>query len=231
MSTRAPDSGTAGRSGLSIKEAGFTLVEVLLSLVLLSVLLMLLFAAFRSSAGLIEREQNRPQLSEDFVVQNLLRRLLNEATPIVITGDPRRVARRVFFIGRKDYVRFIAPMPAHFGFGGVSDIRLYLAGGEDGSQRLEMSWRVFRTDRLTIEGSDEDRHITLLDDIAEADFAYFGYRGKGSASAWYDEWQTVQALPQLIRLHLTFNRSDRSWPDLVAAPQAQTLTPLIGKPL
>ena len=62
----------------------------------------------------------------------------------------------------------------------------------------------------------------LLDDVKSLEFAYFG-RGRADAAArWRESWIDEIALPQLVRIRVTFAEGEaRAWPEFTIAPRIE----------
>jgi general secretion pathway protein J len=205
------------------RSAGFTLIELLVALVLLSLIFLLATSGLHFGIEIWGREGEPPYVSETRAADNLLRRLLSEARPIIVEANVSQ-RRHVFFFGTKDSVRFVAPMPEHVSVGGFYEVAVYLAGANQAAKRLEISWRLFRR-----EGA-ETHHATLLKNVADIEFAYFGDREKTKAPRWHDSWHGTPFLPDLIRFRIKFSRGNQPWPDLVVAPMVQSVNPLVQNP-
>lgn len=197
---------TLGFFGMA-KQAGFTLVELLVALVLLSFLFLLLIGGLQFGTKIwSEREPAFSHTSQALAVQDLLRRLLSEARPVMVQTDKTK-PQQAFFVGTQNSVRFVAPMLRHLGMGGFYEVALHLAKGDsDQSGNLEMSWRVFP------QGADEQR-VVLLDNVSRIEFAFFGPPRPNEAPRWSTEWRDKQYLPDLVRVHLEPEQLD-----LVVAP-------------
>jgi prepilin-type N-terminal cleavage/methylation domain-containing protein len=154
---------------------GFTLLELLVALLLLSLIFLLLTSGLQFGTRAWNVGQEEPNsTSEAVTVQQLLRRVLSEVRPYMIEAAPT-VRRHVYFIGNQNSVRFIAPVPEHLGVGGLYEVALYLTDDGGSRHRLEMSWRLFRGTE-TSSGPQRGRQIALVDEVAQIQFAYFGHR-------------------------------------------------------
>lgn len=174
--------------------SGFTLVEVLVALVLLSLMFLLLISGLQFGTKVWnEKEDMLSRRSQSSAVQDVVRRLLSETRPVMFQTD-KTTRQQVFFVGSKKSVRFVAPMLHHLGMGGLYEVALYLTKG-DQTHRLEMSWRVFP------QGSGEQR-VVLLDNVANLEFAFFGAPRRQNAVRWYADWREQLSLPELIHVHL-----------------------------
>jgi general secretion pathway protein J len=209
-----------------IRSQGFTLLELLVALLLLSLIFLLLTSGLQFGTRAWNVGQEEPNsTSEAVTVQQLLRRVLSEVRPYMIEAAPT-VRRHVYFIGNQNSVRFIAPVPEHLGVGGLYEVALYLTDDGGSRHRLEMSWRLFRGTE-TSSGPQRGRQIALVDEVAQIQFAYFGHRSPQDSGQWYNDWQDVQSLPDLIRLHVTLSAGEQAWPDLIVASKVQSLNVII----
>jgi general secretion pathway protein J len=203
-----------------IVNLGFTLLELLVGLFVLSILFLLLTNSLQLGvAAWSTREEESMSASDSSAVQNLLRTLLSEASPVMTT----KKMHRVFFVGMEHSIRFVAPIPRHLGIGGLYEVNLAKDGSGD---RIEMYWRLLR-DEASSGVTMGERRVTLVPDVSQVRFAYFGRGPKDKSAKWHNEWQDLWYLPELIRMSVSFRESSHIWPDLVAAPVAQTLQPIV----
>jgi general secretion pathway protein J len=206
---------------------GFTLLELLVALLLLSLMFLLLSSGVQFGTRAWNVGQEEPSSTSDVAtVQHLLRRVLSEARPIMVESTPTE-RRHVFFDGTQNSVRLIAPMPEHLGVGGFYEVALYLAEGEGSDKRLEMSWHLFRGAGTPSETQIQERRVALLDRVANIQFAYFGSLKPQDGPSWTDNWQDLQSLPNLIRIELMFSDGQRIWPNLTVATHVQSLSLII----
>lgn len=213
------------------QSGGFTLIELLVALSLLGLLFLLLMNGTYFGThvwGTSEKKQS--DASQDLAVENLLRRLFSEARPIIVRSE-ETVRPHVFFFGTEHSVRFVAPMLEYLGMGGFYEVTVYLTSGGTADHRVEVSWRLFRH-----AGADSnalaERRVTVLNNVADIQFAYFGdpEHGDKGAARWYSDWHDLPYFPELVRLRVKFTRDGRRWPDLVIAPMVQTVNVQIPVP-
>jgi len=206
-------------------DAGFTLIELMVALAILSLLFLLLVSGLHLGTkfgGLREESLTNTDTSQVSSVQETLRRMLSQARPAMVKDVADR-QDRVLFVGTKDSIRFVAPLPSHLGVGGWYDIAIYLAKDEQlgHSGRLMMSWRIFRGSGASPTAGIE-RKTVLLSGVSQIWCAYYGFHIK-KPKAWYNDWQGLWFLPDLIRIRVKFSRNDLLWPDLVVAPLVNSL--------
>jgi general secretion pathway protein J len=189
---------------------GFTLVEVLVALVVLALTGTLVLDGLRLGARSARAAEERARRAHDFAV----------AASFVKRGIER--ARR--FSGERDSVRFVAPLPAHLGEGGLYSFTVVLERDGDASQLL----LTFDLREKKEHGHDDPenplRHarsgrqsIALLRGIGAAEFAYLGVAAPGAQAQWQPRWEEEAGLPRLVRVRLI--------PDDGSAPQALVVAP------
>lgn len=192
---------------------GFTLLEVMIALVLLSLLLAVLFAGLRLGAQSWDAGQTRVgQAADRAQVLAFLDRQLARAEP-VFWHDPRG-STHLAFEGRRDAVAWVAALPAHRGGGGLALLSLEL-GRIEGQSSLVLGHQLFHPD--TLDPGVFEEHEVLLEGVTEIAIEYFGPGEGDVGSSWSDVWSDRSELPRLIRVRIVDERSP--WPDLVVAPR------------
>jgi general secretion pathway protein J len=197
---------------------GFTLLEVVLTLGLLSLALALALGALRGATQATGRAEAAAQRDERLrAVQSLLRRQVGAALPIAMAIDPA-TGEMTLWRGEGDRIEFVSAMPGYLSRGGPYVQTLEIVSGPDG-QRLQFQHRM-----LTPDGPlDPEREpVVLLDGIAQARFEFRTLEENGRAGRWTDEWDLPATLPPLVRLKVSFNDESRRWPELVMAPRLAT---------
>jgi general secretion pathway protein J len=193
--------------------SGFTLIELMVSLVLLGLITTVVAAAVQS--GILSSqsvEQTVDRAGQVRLAQSVLRRHLESARParLADTEQPQTA-----FAGRVDGIKFIAVLPAWIGQGGTHKIKIGLSGG-----RLLLSTEVSPTNIETIDVRRPTSQTVLVDDVQAVGIAYFGRRGRERRPVWQDTWLERGRLPSLIRIRLKLTDDQISgWPDLVVAPK------------
>lgn len=194
---------------------GFTLVELLLALTLMSMLLALAYGGLRAATRATDRGQtiledsSRIRMAHQFV-----HRQLNQVLPLAFEqsedGDERTV-----FMGTPDRIRFVAPMPGYLGFGGPQVQELAIMRGDD---HLELV-----LSHALLQGFEESLlyerlPILLLEDIESASFSFLGLDEEGELAGWTSTWETPGVLPESIALDIEFTDEVYiQWPMLTAS--------------
>ena len=188
-------------------QAGFTLLELLVGLVVLGFILAGLTQGV--SYGLRAADtQNRlvDGRGELDAVDRAIRRLLDQADPGSDRGGPT-------LQGGPARVAFQSALPAAVaGFVGQS---ADMALGVDGAHRLMLRW----TPHLHAERigpPPPPQEAELLRGVDHLEIAYW-------LNGWHPDWDQA-SLPALIRLRIVFPpRDPRHWPDIVVAPLRQKI--------
>lgn len=202
------------------RHAGFTLLEVLASLVLLALLLVGVYSGIRTAthsvrsgtAGIERMDQVRS-------AQHFLRRELAQslAQPIERTdhGEP------VYFIGRPHEMRYVAPLPGFLGKLGPQLQELRLVDDDAGGQRLELRLALLPPDGQPPQPLGDTQ--VLLDHIKSGSFSYRGVDRKGGAVAWSPNWADGRLMPQLVRVELQVGGTV-DWPLLEVPLRVEALS-------
>jgi general secretion pathway protein J len=197
------------------REAGFTLVELLVALTLLSFVSLALFGSLRFGMMAWSRGHAHAERTEHIAsVQDILRRLIADAYPLLVSGDPTRP--HVAFDGTAGSLSFLASVPIALGAGGRSRFALS-ADTHDGRIDLVIATQPELADR---EDSATALRKTLLARVQAVEFAYFGRARSDKAAQWHDDWIGKTSMPELVRVRVRFAGDDaRRWPELVVAPR------------
>lgn len=196
-------------------QMGFTLLEVLIALTLLSLMMVVLFGGLRFGARGWDAAEARVEAAGDrSLVQSFIRQRLMQARPIVWGQNTGRPS--LAFVGERDFLRFVAPLPARRGQGGLYLFTLELVETDDNGQ-LIVTYRLFHPD--TLEDSLKDEHekrTVLLEDVQDIELEYFGPEEANDTPRWQSSWRERQQLPTLVRLRLDWTQPGiDAWPQLV----------------
>ncbi|MEP7186159.1 MAG: prepilin-type N-terminal cleavage/methylation domain-containing protein [Rhodanobacter sp.] len=215
------------------RAAGFTLLEVLASLVLLALLLVGVYSGIRTATHSVRSgTATIERVDQIRSAQQFLRRELAQslAQPINKTehGEP------IYFVGREHEMRYVAPLPGYLGKLGPQLQRLQLVNdGHDGF-RLELSLALLPPDGKPPQALGDPQ--VLVDHIKSGSFTYRGIDGQGAAVPWSSEWSDGRLLPQLVSIKL-LPQGTIDWPQLLVplrvnpAQSGLIRGPLRGAPL
>jgi general secretion pathway protein J len=201
---------TARRSG------GFTLIEMLVALALVSLMSVAMLQAYRfSQRTLSQATRLDGGVREVAGAQRLLRRLIEQAYPF--EGPASEAAATVArpLEGGARELALSAPSLARAGAVGL--VRYTLAES-DGA--LEVRWSI---DRNGAADAVSERREALLDGVAALSIDYLELVRLDNGQfepLWRESWTNRHKLPALVRVRVQFAPGDRrQWPELVVAPR------------
>ncbi|MBK5966613.1 general secretion pathway protein GspJ [Thiocystis minor] len=221
---------------------GFTLVELLIALAMISLITLLLFSGLRLGSRTWESiNASAEQVGALRLAHGFLSRTLSQARFVTTTIDAESV---VIFGGDAQQIEFTAPLSQHVGVSGLYILRLTLEDQGDDHALILTRWLLHPE---ILEGGDEfppweplekDQTMSMNDlpsemDAADGafgrtllvekidafDIAYYGVRDEETDPDWHPDWFDQSSLPIKIRIRLT--TISRAWPDLVIALPAQ----------
>ncbi len=196
------------------RRRGFTLVELLVAVALLSLVMLGLLTAMRSFAQTEARIDDRVRSDEDLrVTANFLRTILGTVSPRAKSGAPGS-PRQIDFAGRSDAMQWIGVMPARHGAGGLYRFRLFLrqaTAGESAALVLEFAPYVSGFDAALDPANVRSR--VMASDVGEVGFRY--QDDLRSGEEWVADWSHTDRLPK--RIGLSVLGSGRPWPQIVVS--------------
>ena len=226
----------------SVGSRGFTLVELLIALAMVSMIAVLLFAGLRVGT----RAWDVVDISADRVgavrlANGFLLRTLSQARPIALIVDGAQVS---VFTGDAEGVEYAAPLSEHVGTPGLYVLRLQVGGYGPQRALILTRWLIHpevlegklegvpkweplkRGAQLALGDVPLDRDATagafgrslLLEGVKEIAIDYFGVLAGETDPEWHKEWLEQPVPPALIRIHLT--TVDQTWPNLIVALSA-----------
>jgi general secretion pathway protein J len=204
--------GAALNRGVPARQAGFTLLEVLVALVVFGFLFVALNEGTRTGFALWNSQTRRIGDTEELdAIARLLRTLLTgiPILPATANDTPQAIA----ITGGADRLAFVGDLPTGLGATRRADIALELRAG-----RLLLSWAPHRHEEAGAPAlAPTDTELTR--GVERLEFAYLGAVSPEQPARWYAQWAGPE-LPLLIRVSLRLAKGDRRrWPDLIAAPQ------------
>ena len=194
---------------------GFTLVELLLAITLMSILLGLTYTGLRAAARSSERGEimlaagGEMRASHQFV-----RRQLNQMLPLSFALSDDINALRIVFVGDANHIQYVAPMPGYLGSGGPQVQLLELASDNQGN--------VLQFSHALLQGYEEGHlferdPVILLEGVESAGFEYLGLDEEGEVADWVSSWDQPEVLPLAVRLNIELSGElQMQWPELVA---------------
>ncbi len=191
---------------------GFTLMEVLAALVLLSLLMLAVWTGIRTAMHSVRFGQqftartDAVRSAQDFMRSELAQAIRQ---PWGLT-DQRRI---IVFTGDATQVQYVAPLPGYLGKLGPQLQTVKLVPDADGNgYRLEVSFALLPPDGSKPRPFGKPQ--VLLDGIRKGNFSYRGLDKLRKPTDWTARWTDTDRTPVLVRLDLDLDHGD--WPQLVA---------------
>ncbi len=183
---------------------GFTLLEVLIALGLISIIMVILFSSLRTASkawDAVDRAVYR--LDEERRVQQFLNNRLSRAVMLRLkTGRGNPVA----FAGDDEHLSFVTPLFEFLEYGGIYAVDVYYKA--DG-KALMLRFAPFDPTHSLDTQLDQAQEDTLLEQVDAIHFSYLDKRGD-----WNDEWRENRP-PKLVRISIS--AADKTWPDMLVA--------------
>ena len=195
----ASQDANARHRSLPVSDAGFTLLEVMLAILLLALLLAGTYGAIRTAVHSMHSGEmaidrtNRLRVAQEFV-----RRQVSRIMPLAFSQDHNTNTNFVFE-GRRDFMRFVAPMPGYLSKGGPYVQTLSFAGNRRGGRQLLFTDEMLNGFDVDEKKSDVEPSI-LLDQIADGRFEYRTLDDQGELTDWSDKWEDPSITPVMVRV-------------------------------
>jgi len=192
--------------------AGFTLVEILVVMTLMSVVMLALGSAMRTIAQTEERVDQRLQRADEMrVATNFLASTLGRISPRRSQVPAQVGASLPFFSARPDAVMWVGVMPARYGAGGRYFFRLALERQADRAD-LVIRFTPWTAAAVFPQWAGADSRV-LLRGVTRLALEYA--QEDGSSQAWLPQWPDPQTLPARIRISL--RTAAVEWPQITVA--------------
>ena len=189
------------------RQAGFTLIEMLVAMTLLSLLLLALFGGLRFvRAGQSRTDAAIEEAEAMDVIRLLLMRQLANEFPISTVGFPPKP----LFTARADRLAFPILRPPALGPAGLM-LAVFDIVTEEGHRKLFYREYPFKPGGIVQVADEPTRSTLLTEGSMQMRFLYRGPDGD-----WHDSWNAPSSAPRLVAL------SNPPWPLLSGATKAET---------
>lgn len=196
-------------------ESGFTLVEILVVITLLSVIMLALGAAMRTIAQTEERVDDRLQRSDQMrVATGFLESVLGRVSARRSASASPGAASTFLFSGTPDAVAWIGVMPARYGAGGRNYFRL-ASERQGGKTNLVLRFAPWNGAGAFPDWPSADSRA-LVKEVTSLGIEYA--QEDGPIQLWRTEWPFADRLPSRIRLSI--RTGALTWPPIVIEMRA-----------
>jgi general secretion pathway protein J len=194
-------------------QAGFTLLELILSIAILSAVLVTIYATLSMGSRTWEKgERDIEKVQRMRVVMDLLSREIKAAYPYRVTPSELDTHKEFYlFDGKKDSLSFVSCVPLRGGTGKLSWLAFWV---EEGTGLVVVERDALRSDIFKErETLDRDEMVVLDANVTDVRFEY--YRSEegdtkeatdGEDTAWEEKWdaEEEESLPHAVSVAVTF---------------------------
>ena len=182
-------------------QAGFTIIELLVSLVILALILSFLPGTLRIGKRVWEVQDNLEQIAAHSAFHHYVEQRLVEAMPVFNRDRSGRI--QIYFDGGPNSVRFVAPALAGPDGGGVYLFALAQNTVlRTGNVVLILRQKIYRHKHSETATTRAVVH-TAPGRIAKLTLRYFGKADPNQAPRWQTRWSRHDALPDLVEINVT----------------------------
>lgn len=214
------------RTSERVDQVGFTLLELLISLLLTSLLTVLVYGGLQVGMSSWEKVIDRNEVNSDaFLTQRFLHRLLRtelQGELINIYGESSSVAlfgleNELIFLASKSFTK------------GGERLWIYLNTDLNSEEAVQLqmttapydSMQALELESLISElrsSEHSDLHVLSEGSVEQIEFSFLKIEQDGSNS-WLPEWLFQPSLPSAIQIRfLSDNEAVKGWPNLIVIP-------------
>lgn len=195
------------------RSAGFTLVELLVAIMILTLFMTASMGAVRVASKSWAAGQERADATEQMRgVADFLRRQFAQM-PALTVGEGE--AERLAFVGAREGVVFVTSSPQYSQGPGLMT---FVLRGEvvDGEKRLTLRYAAFDPGNEEFVLPDRNERIVLAQDFDTIEFRYYGAPTEDDIVEWLDAWpEDAESYPRAIHVRTSGTSEEDGWPDLV----------------
>ena len=187
---------------LRSREGGFTLIEIVLAMVLLSTMMLLLYSGISFALRSWDAADAGGRATADRRIgENFLRRELTELFPMR-WKDATTV--KVAFAGEAQRLRFVSQRPVGATLGGLSLVSVEVEGDARRRERHLVMRRAMPDDEAVDFGplDKAEKPTVIVANVDSVNFSYFGAENDFAESKWQDTWPYPNRIPQMIRVRV-----------------------------
>ena len=195
------------------RSAGFTLVELLVAIMILSLFMTASMGAVRVASKSWAAGQQRADATEQMrAVADFLRRQFSQLPALTVgEGNDERLA----FVGAGEGVMFVTSAPQYSQGPGLVT---YVLRGEtvDGETLLTLRYAAFDPGNEEFVLPDRNNRIVLAREFDTIEFRYYGAPTEDDMVEWLDAWpEDAELYPRAVHVRTSGEGDDDSWPDFV----------------
>lgn len=210
----------SGPANSNKREAGYMLMEMLVSLALVALLSIGLVSSISGGMRIWEISDSRSEaLSEEIALESVFRRHLSRAVPVSIVAGRRTTL--IYFEGSPHRIRFFTTAEAGVSTKGVYGEEMQLRRVGRKTELVIHRSRVSLGEFETAVPAEWDEAIISLG-REDKEFTFYATNPRSHLGAWTESWQGQRSLPVLIGIKPVREASEADKPEIVVAPRIST---------
>jgi len=193
--------GTVGRKRyplFSNSRSGFTLLELLISLVMIGVIAIIITGAIRLGIRAVNKGETKiDHLERTRASFNIIDSQIQSQIPLTFEENGEK---KYYFQGDKESLQFSTNYSLWGGQKGYVMVRYKAESDDTGKQFLAVSENII--------GSNSNRETRLFSAVDAIYFEYFFKDPTEEKGKWVDKWTDTANIPEKVKLHLIYGEKD-----------------------
>ena len=211
---RKSDGGCLPLPFVSRRQAGFTLLELMVSIAILGIIVLIMTAAMRLGFRSVEvGEKKIESLERTRTSLNVIEYQIQSFIPVIFEDNG---TKKYSFAGDRTSLEITTNYSIWAGQRGYVQVSYRVETERSGKKTL------YATE--TIVGLESSWETALLKEYADISFEYFHKDPTEEVGSWTERWTDEANIPEKVRLHLVSGKKDLSILIPMRARGSQTLT-------
>lgn len=190
-----------------MKDAGFTLLELLVAMTLMALLSLVLFGGFRFGTRAWDRAETSTANSNEIRrAQGAIADELSRAYPEMDVSDP--LNPHIVFSGEAGAVTFLGPDRMRDGAMAITTL-----------SKQGDTLALTATPELARDPRGQTVTRKLLGHVKGFELSYFGATAPNDPPRWLSRWHDRSRLPQLIRVRAVLDHARPGWTEMIVVPR------------
>lgn len=193
------------------RHLGFTLVELIIALLILSFVMVLCASGFRfgtrvwDAVNTTSAQVDLLQASQGFLRKSISHSLVHDR--LISEEDD---IQGILFLGGNKNIKYVSYSPQY----GIDDfLYSYELILDEDTNHLTLRYGPFN---LGAAGDRKKSVTSILKEVEGVEIQYFsGYVNNDDGSGWYTSWDDAYTLPLLVKINVIFLDEKLSWPEMV----------------
>lgn len=179
---------------------GFTLLELLVSLVMIGAIAIIITSAMRLGIHTVSAGETKiDHLERTRASFNIVDSQIQSQIPLTFEENGEK---KYYFQGEKESIQFATNYSLWGGQKGYVTVRYKVESDDTGKQFLAVSENIV--------GTDSSREARLFSAVDAIHFEYFFKGPTEEKGTWVDKWTDTSNVPEKVNLHIRYGEKDLS---------------------